>query len=252
MTIVLTASALLWTSVGVEAAKPGGVRTQAGSVVMELEFYPADNPNLKKETTLTITRKGIKLPPGTYKPRYMTLRLRDRKGQQWRLYSDTGMGMGDAQEFEVTSGKTTVLKAGPPFTVQGQLYHSKTDPRNVLVNYRIDDKHGVRYRAWVYSQRGRLPKPAFRIITEDKKVLASGELEYDFCPKSKFCNKRVSLPATFKGKCRVEVRMQLAPLPHEYKSEWDETGADAARDDDKDKKVSDDDSARDDGKDKKE
>jgi len=220
----------------VYAAKPGGVRTQSGSVVMELEFHPDDNPNLKKETTLTVTRKGIKLPPGTYKPRTMTLRLRDRKGQKWRMYSDIGAGMGDAQEFEVTSGKTTTLKAGPPFTVQGRLSRLKTDPQKVLVYYRIEDKHGVRYRAWVYSQRGRLPEPAFRVVTEDKKVLASGELEYDFCPKTKFCFKQITLPATFKGKCRAEVRLQLKPLPHEYKSEWTPVGVDAAKENDKDKK----------------
>jgi hypothetical protein len=118
------------------------------------------------------------LPAGVYRPVRVGLSRTDEKGIVWTLTADDA----DVQlraNIEVPAGGTTAPTIGPPLVVQATIENvGGWFSKRIQMGLRVLGRGGEQYAAAAQRNGRRLGPPAFKIIDESGKVLATGSFEY--------------------------------------------------------------------------
>jgi hypothetical protein len=147
------------------------------------------------------------LPAGHYVLQAGHMEVRDGEGNIWSL----AMGLEEEQrcQFDVSAGQTAQLRLGPPLTIGLRVRRLRT----TLVSPILVGSGGELY----YSAGTRRPPYTFfTILDEQGNVLYKGSYQGTW-----------NAPPGFKGRIRVQVKSDIAPLHLRTTSPWYDLGTDA-------------------------
>jgi len=164
--VVLGGGLVVW------AAPTGKVKIDTPGMVLEVEMYgqKVALPPLREVPVAagTLETKGIKLHA----------QGRDMKNRPaiWRL--DGTAPFGDLKEIQITAGEVKAIEGGAPLTVKTPFSVSTKGGKQVIVGLNFIGKAKEYYRTVVYMGRNRAPAPKIAFVSEDGKILDSGNFEY--------------------------------------------------------------------------
>ena len=154
----------------VHSATTGNIKVTSPGVILDL----------KTGTTPTPVPFGreVPVPPDTYTPADIICMNQDKAGL-WQIKS-TGP-FGKVQQIQVTEGQTTEVEAGPPFLIKATVSTAQTTAQGkvVTIGLVITGKAGESYSpASITKNKGSVPPPQFRIVSENGQVVGQGYFGY--------------------------------------------------------------------------
>jgi len=122
-------------------------------------------------TTVEDSTEPTKAKARLYRPAYLYVRADDGVNKwQANCYGPYG----DISKVNVSAGETTVVKAGPPFTVKPSILKTS---KGVSIGYSVTGQAGEIYQPFTKDYK-RIPAPKLEIVNEAGDVLASGKFAY--------------------------------------------------------------------------
>ncbi|UCG57050.1 MAG: hypothetical protein JSU70_19570 [Phycisphaerales bacterium] len=146
--------------------KAGYVKIETPDVQMRLASGWAGS------ATISSGDAPAKLSARVYRPVHLDI-VANQDGQRWALESSGPWGQ--LASIKVKNGETTVLKPGPPFTIQPKVNRRGSQ---VNVDFSIVGRAGEEYQKIVTKNGQRASAPAVKVIDEAGDVLASGKFAY--------------------------------------------------------------------------
>jgi len=160
---------------------------------------------LEDGTKLKVTSKGTPLKAGNYFVKSFRVYKKDEKNRTWELRCANRLG--SLKNIMVAPGQEKLLSPGPPlhfhyWARQGEGGQSDT----VTITFSVMGNVSETYYPGAFRGRKKPPAPAFRIVSEDGKTLQAGRLSI-----SDTCRYSWKIPTGFKGKYKVEFKVELGP-----------------------------------------
>jgi hypothetical protein len=112
------------------------------------------------------------LPVGKYVAMGTRLEKTDALGAKWTLGNGSFSGL--KGNFEIRSGESSVLKAGPPLSGKAQVLAERRRQLGISVVFR--GQGGEEYIG--YFQASGMKEPTLKILNEEGRELASGKFEF--------------------------------------------------------------------------
>ena len=114
------------------------------------------------------------LPAGRYQGLAATLYLLDADGNNWTF--STAEQVGPLHTFEIASSQTTQMQLGPPFVVATEATPVEKD--RVYIALTISGCGNEQYQGRIQRSGQAIPRPTFKIVSEDGTVLTEDRFEY--------------------------------------------------------------------------
>jgi len=150
---------------------------QKGYIRIDAPGFETDMNLRRGWLSKTVTISGsepVKVRAGAYKPERAVVRMEKDEHTWWSIICRNGP-WGKLATINVAGGNTTILKLGPPLTVQADVQRKG---RAVSIGLSMIGQAGEHWSAEVLTSKGPLPAPKVRIVDETGEVLASGKFEY--------------------------------------------------------------------------
>jgi hypothetical protein len=160
---------------------------------------------------LTLTSKPTPIAPGTYFVESFRVFKRDDRGRVWEIRSSDNLG--GMKSITVAAGQQKVVDPGPPLMLH--MWARQGDPpndRQVAISVTAHGKYDAVYYPGAFRGRRKPPVPAFRILTEDDKVIHQDR--FSVSSDTGACRYTWKVPPGFKGKYKVDIRCGFGPFEY--------------------------------------
>jgi hypothetical protein len=112
------------------------------------------------------------LPVGSYYPAELGLRKTGAKGAVWTLKAAS---KGKVGSFQITAGKTTDLRIGPPLVGKVDIRTGNEKEKTLSLGFDIVGCAGETYEPRAFRNGVKQPTPRFKIVDEKGKIWATGD-----------------------------------------------------------------------------